>query len=393
MARILIGRGVASVCAMSYDIYDDAAGPYYKAFYEAFILDQKDFHEAASLGRQKLRQRFEKQIEREHCRAQGEYEHLIPVSYRGRANTMKNEFHRPHIPLRERFGVPFAVTLPLLASVADGMALPGYVDLLQKSAWLSRCVSQFLRFLWVLFLVWVFWSVYTGSGHGLELARISEHVRSVRRTAYYTLRRTDLRAQYRDFRRQQKSRHGRASEFKFSLGHMDLEEKLHRHKCLYLYHNDATKRQIRALVRVWIQTGFIDSAVFKDANRFFDLWHRLSWNWTAIRVGNRRPRGQYNPEDERGPRHLIVIENIDHFVTNFHEEFRAENPDRRGRSVALDGGVVKDLDDWISCQGTEASYILLTGSSPHSRHWWLGLKWAGKIKDRWKVVQPYELRE
>ncbi|KAH8768121.1 hypothetical protein F5883DRAFT_616815 [Diaporthe sp. PMI_573] len=366
MAHTLIDRGVVSVCAMSYDIYEDAAGPYYKAFYEAFILEQKSFHDAASSARHKLRQRFEKQIECEPSgRTQKEFEYLIPVSYRNRTQTLKDEFNWHHNPAQDRFCLPFAVTLLVLV----GVALLIRVDLLQKSEWLWSWVSQALRLLWALFQMYIFWSVHTGSEHGVDLARIPEYMRNVKYyAAAHILSRTDLPTQYRHFRKAQKQQLGGASDFKFCLGHMDLEEKLHRHRYLYVYHSHASKRQLRALVRIWIQTGFIDSAIFKDANRFFDLWHRLCWSWTAT-------------------------QNIDHFVTKLRDEIEAENPEWRGRSITLDGEVVKDMDDWISCQGSEGSYILLTGSSRNNRYWWLNLRWGGQMKNRWKAVQPYELRE
>lgn len=394
MARILIDHGVTSVCAMSYDIHEDAAGPYYKAFYEAFILGQKDFHDAASFGRQMLRQRFEKQSAVDlPGRTRRECEHLIPVSYRNRVQTMKIGFHRPYISLRKRFVVVLAFILSVLINVAKDISIQGYFDLLQKLIWLSNWGSKVLSLLWVSFLVYRFWGIHTGFYHCFHLAQVYEKMRTSRYTAEYVLSRTDLPVQYRNFRKQQKRRHGGSSDFKFCLGHMDLEENLYRHKCLYVYHSDSSRRKLRSLVRIWIKTGFIDSAVFKDANRFFDLWHRLFWNWTAIYEGKRRPLGQCGPKDERGPRHLIVIENIDHLVKTLHEEVKAENPNRRGRSILLDGGVVRDMDDWISCQGTHGSYILLTGGSEHNRYWWFSLIWAGKIKDRWKVVQPYELRD
>jgi hypothetical protein len=391
MAHTLIDRGVVSVCAMSYDIYEDAAGPYYKAFYEAFILEQKSFHDAASSARHKLRQRFEKQIECEPSgRTQKEFEYLIPVSYRNRTQTLKDEFNWHHNPAQDRFCLPFAVTLLVLVSVALSIR----VDLLQKSEWLWSWVSQALRLLWALFQMYIFWSVHTGSEHGVDLARIPEYMRNVKYyAAAHILSRTDLPTQYRHFRKAQKQQLGGASDFKFCLGHMDLEEKLHRHRYLYVYHSHASKRQLRALVRIWIQTGFIDSAIFKDANRFFDLWHRLCWSWTATREGKRRQLGRNDPGDGRGPRNLVVIENIDHFVTKLRDEIEAENPEWRGRSITLDGEVVKDMDDWISCQGSEGSYILLTGSSRNNRYWWLNLRWGGQMKNRWKAVQPYELRE
>lgn len=392
MAHILIDRGVTSVCAMSYDIYDDAAGTYYKAFYEAFILGQKDFHDAASFAWHRLRRRFKKHVESDSSdRPRRESEHLIPVSYRSRTQTWKDEFNLPRIPLHMRCFLAIAATLLFIVIVTKIIAGSGYVDLLRKPAWSSWWINQFLQLLWNLFLAYIFLGVYTGSEPGMVLTRIIEYMRKIKDVAVDHFTQRDLHIQYRDFRKAQKLQGRGKNEFTFCLGQMDLEEQLYRHRGLYIYHNDPTRTRIRALVRVWIQTGFIDSATFKDANHFFDLGHRLCWNWTTRREGQRRSRGQNNPRDGRGPRDLIVIENIDQFVSKLKDEKEAENPDMRGRSVTLDGVVVNDLDDWVSCQGTEDSYLLLTGS--RNRRWWLGLIWTSNIKSRWKTVQPYELRD
>jgi hypothetical protein len=182
-------------------------------------------------------------------------------------------------------------------------------------------------------------------------------------------------ARYRAYLEEQKKQRHAGWEFELSIEHMTIEDQLYSHRGVYLFgDSDAhLDRTVESLSKIWIQTGFIDSAHIKEATDFFEILSRpLStkrhFNGTVFNDRHRL---------KRGPRSLVVIKNIHEFVERLN--------DRKANLAEADE--TQKMNSWINNHCTAGSYLLIT--SVKHKDWWLRQNWGEDINKSWGGASPY----
>lgn len=369
MAETLIEKGVTSVSAMSYRMLDQTAKTYYDAFYQALLLGERGFHEAAAKGREALR-----------LQTRDSKEWLNPTNYRNRVQTFNNNFHprRPHLK-RWFFLILFLAYLRTCPwpNTAYHVALPVIIISLMRG-WVPYPSDILLVFplkaagFWATMLIFVAClAMYRQSAP----SRALEILRYLTGQAGLILSKGDHCTRYTAYSKERNTHRRGSLDFELSIQHMTIEDTLHREKRVYLFgDSDANLNStVESLAKIWIQTGFIDSAHIKRATDFFGILSRpLStkrhFNGTVFNDPHRL---------ERGPRSLIVIENIHEFV---------ERLDKR-KMVLAEADETQKLNSWIKNHSRQDCYVIIT--SAKNKDWWKRQVWGREIEMSWAAAEAY----
>ncbi|KAH7314283.1 hypothetical protein BKA65DRAFT_119938 [Rhexocercosporidium sp. MPI-PUGE-AT-0058] len=400
MAEIFIEHGVTSVSAMSYMISDETAKIYYDAFYQALILGEKGFHEAAAKGREALR-----------LESPGPKDWLNPTNYRNRVITFNNKLlpGRPHIirwiwlagllgylhacpwpDTSYRFMIPSKFLSPIhswpVTSPNNGWSL----RLKTLESWL------------VLATLFSCLIVYR---HQVPSRALALQRYLVDRAAQ-KFSRADHYAAYSAFHKERiivRKRERRASNLELSIEHMAIEDHLHWKKRLYLWgdDNEYLNTTIVNLARLWIRTGFIDEAYIKDATDFLGF---LSLPHLTKSIFN----GGVLPDRHRkvrGPRALLVIQNIDKFVVSLkNRQVELAKKLQQGKNVGstkkaqlvknfelANADETQRMNSWIKSHSAGSdclnTYLVITGDKDNN--WWKSLVWGPDINPSWGDAFPY----
>jgi hypothetical protein len=369
MAETFIEKGVTSVSAMSYMMLDQTAKTYYDAFYQALILGGKGFHEAAAKGREALR-----------LQSQDPKEWLNPTNYRNRVNTFNNKFQprRPHL-IRWLFIIFVVLYLRVCPwpDTAYHVTIPVIVISFMQP-WITSPSNDLL----VLRLKAAgFWATIVIITTCLAFYRQSAPSRALEILRYFAdqagliFQKADHCTRYSAYLEEQKKQRSRGTNFELSIGHMTIEDQLFSKRRVYLFgdrdaHLDSTMEN---LAKIWIQTGFIDQAHIKDATDFFEILSRpLStkrhFNGTLF----------FDPHrSERGPRSLVVINNIHEFVKRLN--------DRKADLATAEE--TQKMNSWIKNHSRGDSYLVIT--SDKHKDWWQRQNWGEEINMHWGGASPY----
>lgn len=358
MSRHFIEHGVLNVSAMSYKIHDAAVSLYHEAFYEAFFLHDKDFREAASIGRSALRANTKRDDSAERD------DSMVPINASHSRDDSNNMRRLLFLENQVRQRQPLFDTLYAGLALLFAFGSSTYAFMWVGPWWSAILVLSFLIFLALRKRIrWSTWSIPAA----LHLGDVRAFVRRVR--LFYQSGTQDYKPLRLDIRI------------------LALEDSLKTRKMLYLYgpkHVDNAEL-IHRVANLWLLTNFVSQVHAISATRF--LLSPLQY-WVRRAMGvfchdedlPKCTAHQPRPSARRGRERRGVL-----VIKDFHSLYD-EGVSESSRKTAF-GRISAYLDkDRLS-----RNYVIIIGiESQHvgSKVWWLNQQWE-EAEKRWGAATPH----
>jgi CHAT domain-containing protein len=419
MTHTLIRQGVSSVSAMSYRIRPETAQTYYRTFYQALILGGQTFSAAAASGRAAVLQSM-KRVSPTNPEQIVMFQHVTGIKYRPPSISASRKKHAVRTSKKSNVSAEGNTQLvgskeeaPVImadwlhpTSFRDGIS-SSYGTFRPQGPWIALCIvlgKQLWAPIAVLMLYWHLRIVLVASHHDakdipvsksqgvlglltqgfhfLVVACVFTIITVMEPSAHWSLLQTARYIRYLCDCAVTTSNHctrfkrfteklkpvGQEGKFSLTIDHMVIEDLAHERGYLYveLENNNYGRDVMQNLAKLWLRTGFIESATFTDPEK---ILRQATGTTCSSRVhGVQRPR-------------LLVVEKMNLLKDNQH-----------GNEKTSSGLRIEKLLDWIRKEREKKStYVVMTGESQfetladrickHSKV--LGKFWADEVGVFW----------